>query len=782
MQISIFKDVRDVSNPYHRTVDYALNRIKEGKSRKLVEQYRSTKDDKFKRALPGYCFAGTFSHRSASGLIQHSGLIVLDFDDVQNLPNFKRSVSELPFVLSAFISPSNNGLKCVVKIPPEPEKHEGYFRALQDAFDQPLDPSGKDVSRFCFESYDPEIYINLDAEVWTSYAEPEQHNVGSVREEVVVPLTSEAQIIDRLQKWFDSKYGMSQGQRNENLFKFAAALSDFGIPQRVAESHLAQYAASDFSVNEINRTIRSAYTRGRANFGTQCFEDTEKRRELEREIRSGKKNTEIKRQLREEQSPIANEADKVIDSIKSTMEVDEFWYYNDKGKINLSPHKFKFFLEGHNFMKYYPTDSDTFTFIQKSGNLIEETNEDRIKDFVLDYLLKRDDIGFGPYDFIANRTSTFSLQFLSMLKSANIEIQSDTPTEAYLYYQNCAVRVTRNEVEEIDYLDLPGYVWRKQVIQRDYHPTDHHPSEFRTFLWKIAGEDKERYNSFKSIIGYFLHSYKTSSKNKAVILNDETISENPNGGSGKGLFWNALAKMKKVSMIDGKTFDFNKSFPYQTVSTDCQILVFDDVKKNFSFESLFSVITEGITIEYKGQDAVHLPVERSPKILITTNYTVGGSGGSHERRKFEAELSSHFNTDHTPEDEFGHMLFDDWDDMEWRRFDAFMINCLQGYLETGLVAHEWTNLETRKFIKTTSPEWYDYTKAHDWCEVGERIPKKAAYDKFIEDYPDLRKWLSQRKFKSWVEAYCKFYELDYKELNTQGTRYFVIGEEKEMPF
>jgi hypothetical protein len=52
--------------------------------------------------------------------------------------------------------------------------------------------------------------------------------------------------------------------------------------------------------------------------------------------------------------------------------------------------------------------------------------------------------------------------------------------------------------------------------------------------------------------------------------------------------------MKKVSTIDGKTFDSNKSFPYQTVSSDCQVLAFDDVRKNFNFESLFSIITEGL--------------------------------------------------------------------------------------------------------------------------------------------------------------------------------------------
>jgi hypothetical protein len=117
-----------------------------------------------------------------------------------------------------------------------------------------------------------------------------------------------------------------------------------------------------------------------------------------------------------------------------------------------------------------------------------------------------------------------------------------------------------------------------------------------------------------------MHTFKTSANNRAIILNDETISENPNGGSGKGLFWNALSKVKKVSSIDGKSFNFDKSFLYQTVSPDTQLLIFDDVKKNFDFERLFSIITEGMTIEKKNQDAIQIPVQKSPKIIITTNY------------------------------------------------------------------------------------------------------------------------------------------------------------------
>ena len=83
-------------------------------------------------------------------------------------------------------------------------------------------------------------------------------------------------------------------------------------------------------------------------------------------------------------------------------------------------------------------------------------------------------------------------------------------------------------------------------------------------------------------------------------------------------------------IIDGKCFDKNKAFAYQTVSVSTQVLVFDDVKKNLDFEGLFSLVTEGITLEKKNKDAVKLDFYSSPKIVITTNYAISGKGNSNE--------------------------------------------------------------------------------------------------------------------------------------------------------
>ena len=115
------------------------------------------------------------------------------------------------------------------------------------------------------------------------------------------------------------------------------------------------------------------------------------------------------------------------------------------------PHRYKFWLQQNNFYKFYPSEGSTYTFIKRDQNILEETNEKRVKDFVLDYLLKRDDVGFQPYDYMANNTKFFSADYLTLLETAEIEVKEDTPNECFIYFRNCVVKVTKEGIEKIWY-------------------------------------------------------------------------------------------------------------------------------------------------------------------------------------------------------------------------------------------------------------------------------------------------------------------------------------------
>ena len=226
--------------------------------------------------------------------------------------------------------------------------------------------------------------------------------------------------------------------------------------------------------------------------------------------------------------------------------------------------------------------------------------------------------------------------------------------------------------------------------------------------------------------------------------------------------------------MNGKKIDLNSQFAFQTVKADCQVLVFDDVKRNFPFEDLFSIITEGLEIEYKGQGAIKLPVQKSPKIVITTNYTIKGDGGSFDARKHELELSSYFNATHSPRDEFGHMFFDDWDRAEWSRFDNFMIQCVQYYLSHGLQAQKYKNLDERKYITETSREFTEWTN-DGALQVNTRHNNNEVFERFKREYPDFNNpHFKINTFKKWIKKYCEKKGFEYRDGNSNGTRYFEI--------
>jgi len=360
----------------------------------------------------------------------------------------------------------------------------------------------------------------------------------------------------------------------------------------------------------------------------------------------------------------------------------------------------------------------------------------------------------------------FREEFLTLLSTIDIYFIADTKKSSYLYYKNCAVQITKDEVVSIDYVDLGGYVWKDHVIDRMYKECESNHCDYQTFISNVCGQQEKRKISMESTIGFLMHGHKNLSYCPAVILNDEVISDNPEGGTGKGIFMNALSHMKKLVTIDGKAFTFERSFAYQLVSADTQILCFDDVKKYFDFERLFSVVTEGLTLEKKNKDAIKIPFSKSPKIAITTNYAIKGAGNSFARRKWELELHQHYTKSYTPQDEFGKLFFGDWDSDEWCYFDNYMIYCLQLYLKEGLIQSEFVNLKIRQLSAETSHDFIE------WCGLlegkeenqklyeGEKKKKNEMYFDFINEYPDYgpksKMTISRQRFYKWLYAYCVY--------------------------
>jgi hypothetical protein len=761
--------------PYHVPLEKAILRIKNGDSIGTIQKIRSqiNKEDSnsIKKSLPCILFNGTFSERNSNSLIKHSGLMIVDFDKFPSIEEMNKQLELLKqnkhFVL-LFISPSGNGLKGVVKVSDQLDKitHPKIFTQFQDDFNfEYWDKSNSNVDRVCYESYDPNIYVNFNAEIYNPIIKDKGYTVQ--QRTPILPISDEDKIIEKIMAW-DWKKDFVEGERNSFIFDLAGAFCEYGISQTSAEGYiLNNIVHGDFSNSEVTTTVKSAYKK--RSFDSKFFEDYQKMDKVKADLKKGK-DAVIKKHLISEE---------VFNELKENQEHDDFWSISDKNKISIDLLKYKLFLERNGFKKFFPEDCQKPTWVKIVSNKVVETSIEKIKDFVLEYLLNRSEIEVWKY--CANFQNLFSDKLLLMLDSVDLMMLKDLKDVSYFAFINGILTVDKNKYKLVDYIDVDGYVWESQIIRREWVSLDNYDNEYQKFILNISNNEPV---AIESAIGYLLSTYKNKMNNKAIILNDEVISNNPEGGTGKGVIVQGIKQIRKVSILDGKTFDDKKSFPYQTVTPETQVLVFDDVKKNFDFESKFSIVSEGMTLERKNKDAIKLKVEDSPKMVISTNYAIKGEGNSHDRRRHELEIAQYYGKNLTPFDEFGKQLFDDWDVEEFKKFDNYMIYCLQCFLKNGLIIQNSKNLKLRKFIAESSMEFYEWIDDADNFKRNERHNKTQYYQIFIDEYQDFKKWLQSKTFNKWVDKYCTYKGYEYNEGNTQGNRWFEIvndSQESEEP-
>jgi hypothetical protein len=99
-------------------------------------------------------------------------LIIIDADHIpeSKMPEIRQKLKNCYCVLSFFTSPSDHGLKILVPVSTGPEEHLLAFNSvaqfLELLLDFKIDRSGKDISRLCYVTHDPEIYVNWNAKIF----------------------------------------------------------------------------------------------------------------------------------------------------------------------------------------------------------------------------------------------------------------------------------------------------------------------------------------------------------------------------------------------------------------------------------------------------------------------------------------------------------------------------------------------------------------------------------------------------------------------------------------
>jgi len=286
---SLFKNSFSPKCQYEASTFKIIEAIKFGRWESLIKKIREcdNKEERsnLKKDLPCVTFSGTFNKtRRESNIKTYSKLMVVDIDNLKanELKKFKSSLKEDPFIICFFESPSR-GLKALVEVNSELEDHKGkafpyvqeYFK---DAHGITIDKSGKDVSRLCYVSYDPELYYTEDYDVFDVPT-----NFESITEKKSIKYFQSLRDSDTLSESTDSNYvfnickkwvvsgsvgGYHKGNRNNFIHALACCLNRAGMHEETATS-LIGVTYQSLKMNEILQAVGSAYRHGRQEFGTR---------------------------------------------------------------------------------------------------------------------------------------------------------------------------------------------------------------------------------------------------------------------------------------------------------------------------------------------------------------------------------------------------------------------------------------------------------------------------------------------------------------------------------
>lgn len=244
-----------------------LNRVKFGAYAHLIKPIRSKiKEDDLKGAnflkskLPAIASSGNFNApRNYSNLISYSHAVVLDIDKLteEQLIELKQKICSSPYTLACFVSPSGRGLKVFVCVSTEAKDHRMAFLALQQYYQNltgvKIDASGKDIARLCFVSYDPDLYYNPGATIFTPTA-------GTVtKDDSVIPVGPGT--IDEVYKsciaLVERKHTFIEGSRHDFVFNLALMMRNKGLSEATTRVLLIQDYSYD--VNDLLNCVNSVY-------------------------------------------------------------------------------------------------------------------------------------------------------------------------------------------------------------------------------------------------------------------------------------------------------------------------------------------------------------------------------------------------------------------------------------------------------------------------------------------------------------------------------------------
>ena len=229
-----FADKVFYTNLKMRTLDWIFVNIQGDVWKDRIEKVRAEKNNEARKKLKSdtlmYFNVGIFKNSKRSNAnFMSSEFMIFDFDHIEgDVTEKKKSLKENKNVYAVFISPSGDGLKLITRLETEVKSssefsriYKYYAKVFGASMGKEADKTS-DASRPCFISYDPNVYVNENAE-------PLNINVEKVASEK----ETSAAVISR-RDLLKSLTGSEEGSRHTSLVSITGALINKGIDRDFA--------------------------------------------------------------------------------------------------------------------------------------------------------------------------------------------------------------------------------------------------------------------------------------------------------------------------------------------------------------------------------------------------------------------------------------------------------------------------------------------------------------------------------------------------------------------
>ena len=511
----------------------------------------------------------------------------------------------------------------------------------------------------------------------------------------------------------------------------------------------------------------------------------------------------------------------------------ETYQYDRKGNSKGMEYRFTNssayeFLQGNGFYRIEDKNSKTgFSFVRLNKKVVEKIPHTVIRDFINNYL-KENNFNADLRDMVY-KTNQLSENSLMNLPIRTFDFQAGEKDCQYMFFKNETWKITKKGIEVLQGLATDKYVWKSKIIEHKVKKIDplfrvierdgahsieineqHKDFSFMKFIlntgnqyWNLEElEEKQRQeillhfiNKITSI-GYLLHKYKDPGNAKCIYAIDmrESSYHESNGGTGKSLFFKAIRELLKIDVLNGRDKGLLKNnHVYENVDEYTDMIHVEDCDAHIDFNFFFNSITSNLKVNPKHQSGYEIPFSKSPKFAFDTNYALRKVDQSIMRRIHFIAFSDYYHKkdrkysdEQSPMLEFKKSLFIDYTEEEYNLFFNFVSNCIETFLQFGLLNAPMENIERRNLRHQMGEEFLEWAEDF-FCipnNVNTKISKKEIYNTLLNNCQYNRKDFSSQRFKKAIENYCiyKGWDLNPEHMCTDKKNLRIIDNNVEMLF